>query len=329
MSRKILALLFVILASAAAIAGDNAPAKAILARAREITNLSGKDAKPFKMEVSFRAFHLKSGNRDGKYILFWKSDKESRVESQLGDFSEVQVTRSSETWIKSNLVFGPASVENVRQMIRQYQNPQDTNDLNNLGKIKDEKVGGVAAQCFDGKNKYQKYRMCFAVATGTPLRVETKSGFMSYEYEYSDYSQVGSKLYPRKMMYSENGFKMVKATIDSIQDWVPAADDLAPPPGATLHRVCKAGRPTAPKATYTPDPQYPTDVKERKNSLVVLHVLLSPEGKISAMEVQRSGGPEFDREAMKAVSQWKFEPAKCAGEPIEVQINIEVSVRMN
>jgi len=321
-------LLVLILGSIAASAAEDGSAKAILNNARERANLSENGAKPYRMSISFRAFHLKAGDIDGKYTLFWNSDDQSRSESKLGDFREIKVNLPAETWIKSNMAFAPASIETVRLMIRQFQDLGGTSDLTHFGKVRSEKVDEIPAQCFDANNKYHRYRMCFSAADGALLRVEDRSDTSKSVYEYSDYNQVGSKRYPRRMSLWESGQKMVEATIDSVQEWAPAGDELKPPPGSVAYRVCKSGRATPPKATYTPDPLYPEDIKVRRNSMVVLRVRLSPQGKISALEVHRSGGPEFDREAIRAVSQWKFEPAKCAGEPIPVEINIEVNIRL-
>ena len=71
----------------------------------------------------------------------------------------------------------------------------------------------------------------------------------------------------------------------------------------------------------------------------VLLAIVTPEGKPSAISIQRSLGAglngklrplgyQLDQRAVEAVSQWKFDPATFQGKPVAVVINVAVNFKL-
>ena len=86
---------------------------------------------------------------------------------------------------------------------------------------------------------------------------------------------------------------------------------------------------TPPKATYAPDPQYSEEArKARFEGTVVLWLVVDADGLPQKIKVQRSLGMGLDEQAIKAVSQWRFQPATKNGTPVPVIINVEVNFRL-
>jgi periplasmic protein TonB len=86
---------------------------------------------------------------------------------------------------------------------------------------------------------------------------------------------------------------------------------------------------SAPKTIYEPEPEYSEEARKAKyQGVVVLWVVIGPDGRPRDMRVQRSLGMGLDEKAMEAVKQWRFEPAKKDGQPVAVQVNIEVNFRL-
>lgn len=84
-----------------------------------------------------------------------------------------------------------------------------------------------------------------------------------------------------------------------------------------------------PHGVYTPNPPYSTPARDRKyQGTVVLWVVISPEGCVSRVRVQRFLGLGLDEQAIEAVGRWKFEPARKNGVPVAVQVNVEVNFRL-
>ncbi len=97
--------------------------------------------------------------------------------------------------------------------------------------------------------------------------------------------------------------------------------------GGGVYRV--GGGVSAPRTLYDPEPEYSEEARKAKyQGVVVLWVVVGSDGRPREMRVQRSLGMGLDEKAMEAVKQWKFEPAKKDGQPVAVQVNIEVNFRL-
>ncbi|HXZ79648.1 MAG TPA: energy transducer TonB [Terriglobales bacterium] len=98
--------------------------------------------------------------------------------------------------------------------------------------------------------------------------------------------------------------------------------------GGGVFQVGKFGV-SAPRAIYTPDPEYSEEARKAKyQGTVVLWLIVDPSGRPRDIRVSRSLGLGLDQKAVEAVRQWKFEPAKKDGQPVAVQINVEVNFRL-
>lgn len=72
------------------------------------------------------------------------------------------------------------------------------------------------------------------------------------------------------------------------------------------------------------EPQYPViAVQTKKEGVVVLHAIISRDGRITALEVV-SGSPLLVKAALDAVRQWRYRPTMLNGEPVEVDTSITV-----
>lgn len=97
--------------------------------------------------------------------------------------------------------------------------------------------------------------------------------------------------------------------------------------GGGPYRV--GGGVSAPRILYQPDPEYSEEARKAKyQGTVVLWVVVGPDGRTKDIRVQRSLGLGLDEKAIEAVKTWKFEPARKDGQPVAVQINVEVNFRL-
>jgi periplasmic protein TonB len=97
--------------------------------------------------------------------------------------------------------------------------------------------------------------------------------------------------------------------------------------GGGAYRV--GGGVSAPRILYAPDPDYSEEARKAKyQGTVVLWVIVGPDGRPRDVRVSRSLGLGLDEKAMEAVRTWKFEPARKDGQPVAVQINVEVNFRL-
>jgi TonB family protein len=103
----------------------------------------------------------------------------------------------------------------------------------------------------------------------------------------------------------------------------PAAD--APVP-EKLYKV--GGDVSAPRLTYTVDAEFPDaekNVKKGLQGVTVVRLIVDSKGRPRDIRVKQSLRPDFDKSAINAVRQYKFDPAMRQGKPVAVEVSIEVN----
>lgn len=86
---------------------------------------------------------------------------------------------------------------------------------------------------------------------------------------------------------------------------------------------------TQPRPIYDPDPDYSEAARKAKyQGSVVLWLVVGVDGLPHNIRVQRSLGMGLDEKALVAVSTWRFQPATLSGQPVAVEINVQVSFRL-
>jgi TonB family protein len=94
-------------------------------------------------------------------------------------------------------------------------------------------------------------------------------------------------------------------------------------------RTVDRERMTAPKPVYHPDPEYTDKARKKKISgTVLVSLVVTAEGAVRDAKVTTSLDKDLDRQALKAVNTWKFQPATMDGKPVAVRISAEISFRI-
>jgi TonB family protein len=85
---------------------------------------------------------------------------------------------------------------------------------------------------------------------------------------------------------------------------------------------------TAPRLTYSTSPEYTEEAREQKVSgKVLLKLWVDTNGIPTHVRVIRGLGSGLDEKAVEAVKRYKFTPAMKDGEPVLVELNIELSFK--
>ena len=102
------------------------------------------------------------------------------------------------------------------------------------------------------------------------------------------------------------------------------------PATADQQKVYKIGGDvTAPKVLYKIEPQYsPQPKREKIQGTVLLGLVITADGQPQEIHVIKGLNTDLDNNAVKAVSQWKFQPATKEGNPVAVEAHIEVTFRL-
>ena len=85
-----------------------------------------------------------------------------------------------------------------------------------------------------------------------------------------------------------------------------------------------------PSCMYCPEPQYSEDARKAKfQGIVVLQVIIQPDGHATNIQVVKGAGLGLDEKAIEAVRTWRFKPAIGPnGTPVATITPIEVNFRL-
>lgn len=73
------------------------------------------------------------------------------------------------------------------------------------------------------------------------------------------------------------------------------------------------------------DPKYPpTLINEHVEGEVVLYAVIRQDGSVDSIQLVRGIDEQLDKNAMNALSQWKFRPATRQGEPVELEAIVHI-----
>lgn len=97
--------------------------------------------------------------------------------------------------------------------------------------------------------------------------------------------------------------------------------------GGGVYKV--GGGISAPKPVETPDPEYTEEARRAKiQGTCILWLIVDAEGHPRDIRVVRGLGYGLDAKALETVKQWRFEPARKDGQPVNVQVSVEVGFRL-
>lgn len=84
-----------------------------------------------------------------------------------------------------------------------------------------------------------------------------------------------------------------------------------------------------PRPIYTPEPEFSEEARHAGfQGTVVLTVVVSKTGNIGRIKLARSLGKGLDENAMEKLKSWRFDPATRKGQPVAVEMNIEVAFHL-
>lgn len=121
----------------------------------------------------------------------------------------------------------------------------------------------------------------------------------------------------------------------SSPDWDFTTDVAPPRQDNSLNRPLPSDYPGLEKPIFTVKvpPNYPTlAARNKQQGTVLLKAILRQDGTIDQIEVMRqlAGGKfGFEKAAIEAVKQWRFLPGKLNGNPVDIEVHLEISFILN
>jgi len=80
-----------------------------------------------------------------------------------------------------------------------------------------------------------------------------------------------------------------------------------------------------PRVVYQPSPTITDKLRKRAPGTVYVLFIVDEKGHVDSPKVQKSTDPIFDRAALNAVKQWRFEPGKRKGEAVRFRMRVPVT----
>jgi len=85
----------------------------------------------------------------------------------------------------------------------------------------------------------------------------------------------------------------------------------------------------APRAIHKPQPLYPDSARKAgTGGVVIVQSVIGTQGDVVGLKVLRSEREDLAAAALKAIRQWRFEPATLYGKPVDVYYNLTVNFRL-
>jgi TonB family protein len=86
---------------------------------------------------------------------------------------------------------------------------------------------------------------------------------------------------------------------------------------------------TAPKPTFTPEPRFTEIARyEKFQGVVVVNLILGNDGTVRQTRLVRPLGLGLDESAQSMIQTWRFQPATRNGQPVAVEMNVEVAFNL-
>lgn len=94
-----------------------------------------------------------------------------------------------------------------------------------------------------------------------------------------------------------------------------------------VHRV--AGDVEPPVLINRVEPDYPENLRRAGlEGVVVLEAVITESGCVRAVSILKGVAPPLDFQSARAVSQWRYRPARLAGQPVSVYLTVTVTFNL-
>ncbi len=260
----------------------------------------------------------------GRLTIYRDRDR-SRVDLQLRDYSETRISASDKEYIpRGKHLLNATGLSAFDESWDPGRPPHFANEpAYKLGKVKKTMIDSRPAWCFEKSREHEHHLLCFDAATSVLI---SQSADLESHHEFLDYTSLGQQIFPRLVKISKQWtFPMEVRDISLSRG---SLDDklFSIPPDTIEIGNCKDMRP--PQAVSAPEPKFPVSAsRENKQALLLLSAIVNKEGRVEEIEVLNPGTDGFDETAKDAVRTWKFKPATCGGQPVNMEMSLEIDFK--
>jgi TonB family protein len=151
----------------------------------------------------------------------------------------------------------------------------------------------------------------------------------SSDYTDADLQSVGGKVFPRHLSIHFENKTLAEVNITELS--TPAQfppETFTPPAGVAAQAGCM--NPMLPRLVKRKNPEYPPSAKQQRHQgTVAFDTLIGTDGAPRIQKVVESADPDLEASSLSAISQWRYDPATCNGQPVQVETVLQVNYTLS
>ena len=292
-------------------------ADALMKQAAALSLFQANDAPPFRLRLHLKLAGMRSGSVEGNYSWASNAHGQWRQELTFADFVQLQGGSADRQWQKRSVDFEPKPSAWVLNLVNNLHRltirpDEELEKINREGPLRclEFRAGsdGRRSVCFD------KDGLLTSVMLSDPDTV----------YEYSNYTSLAEKRFPRSLRVTWNGRHVVDAELQELTSDRDISDDtFVAPPGAIERASCWS--PQGGHLLKKVQPLYPITARDQyQTGSVTLYIEITKDGTVRNPQVIQTAGLVLNDAALTAVKQWQFAPYMCGNTPIEMEDEVTV-----
>jgi TonB family protein len=331
-SRLYLTLLFLFSAEFAGASNglNRQEAAACLAEAVSKTNIFELPSFVMKADVQ-----IELGGKlvDGTYELLWNGPDQWREGIRVPGYTEIQIGGKGTVWVQRSTDFIPVPIYRLHEalgfgstasspqsmsLVQPVLTPKDT-----IQKQHERKEHGDKLTCFEIEDELKiSSEVCVDDTSDTILRT-------SRMFKDSDLQPVGTKIFPRILIMHRDDHVEARVSVSKLTspaEFPPGA--FTPPSGISPQAGCM--NPLLPRLVDKVVPKYPPNARQQyREGTVTFDVLIGKDGITQPRRLLKSAGSDFDDSTERAISHWRYDPAMCSGQAVEVETVLQVNYSLS
>lgn len=316
-------LLFLTMTAVSGVSQSSPPSSHdLMEEAHKLTDTASLEPYTLTAKIS-----LPSDKHEHGTLTVYRDHEKARIELVLGKYRETRLVMGDHQYVRSAHAFITAA--HLTNFDRSWDptqklDPGSETRTDVWREASRRSVLDHDAWCLQTLSRRGFFTLCFDSQQSMLLERTEPSVAM----DFTNYQKSGQAFFPtlvisRPQHLQEIHFSDVQITHGEIP---PAA--WIPPTDAIDTQRCEPNlRP--PQAESTPEPDFPMAARrDRKEAVLVFYAVITTDGKVTLAQPLAKDSYGFTKEAQNAMKRWRFQPATCAGQPVNVLMQLEVEFRL-
>lgn len=297
-------------------------AAARLENARQLVELRRAENAPFELVARCTAPGLTGAvGQECSYRLVWASPDDWREETVIGAYVLHRGARNGTGWRLPARGARPLGADLVAELL-DVSGALRLREGQEVGKVELSRVG--ADRIVEIEIRRDGYEGSIYLDDTSGLPAGVLGGGL--QHAYSAWKPFAASEYPRRFRLRLGAETLIEATVVTLERLEVAEPSIfEPPTGAEPWTPCDEL--AEPELVSRVNPDYPEGVRlQRKQGVVTLGCLIDTLGVPHRVTVVRSSGNrQLDAAAAAALVMWRFKPAQCQGEPVDIGYSLTVT----